>query len=928
LSFDSSCQSDLVKDQALPHFINHLTWGLGNTGGKRSERLIGESRYGRKLRPEDDAAEQRTMATFILSVICLNFDTGQNECRRLNLHLKCGELLGMMQTNNDDVCEQNQMWLCICLGRMCEGNAQSQRDCYAKNIHFRLFACLEDKCPAVRASAAYAIGLCIGLPSSYDEIGYSSMQTSSRRNFSSAPANPPPRQYQQQQGYPIGHMPEMMNDSRTRSRDYPIIYEDRHIIQSDVLAVQKLADGFDDASPSVRCEICLAIGCAVKKYLSAFAAVAHQMSRSCDTDSSTTSSFHMPLAFDEEKAVILRSVWSKLSDLRQYDAHPKVASVANSVVCYVNEHIFGIEQENSQQILKASQPTRNVMGSTTGSFDPAVERSQGMSPDEKDDVSRVSLRRNVSEYFSWRAATSVDSNDAVAIDKVSGRDNTLNADHQWQGQPQEIEKNSMHFDSYLKRFASTIPKSSFGAKKHSEFAEENVFSAVLENDPLSEIGAAKVYRMRRNTQYHDHGSKLSKEFEALSPKILEQNKPKPDSHDGFKNESPSPAAAEVEALVLSKKRDLHMKQCALLSSDGVATMTSLLNFHPYEPILAVCDGESCVSIWDYDENVKELSFHNGNSKTSRMTSMKWINEESESLLMTASDDGNIRIWDKVLQSDGSVNAAGCSLASAFCAGPDIQTVVEGKQGSGLVTEWQQYTGHLVVAGSFPSIKWFDLTTQQCVSKQASKNDSCVTTLTTAWDALTCTPNDVGCSGIGPSIVVAGYGDGSMKVFDCRTKSNDGPSLDTSQKNRRNRRMTSYSEHSSWIVNTFFTGFGGNWEIMSGCVAGDVKFWDLRYPYSVRTIDVQRSPMTALAGHARVPIFASGSHAQYIKICAYDGDALQVVRTHDQETKAGKIGQRIGPVSCLEFHPHRLLLAAGATDEFTSIFRAEYSTSRN
>mmetsp|Transcript_24182 Transcript_24182/g.37290 ORF Transcript_24182/g.37290 Transcript_24182/m.37290 type:complete len:88 (-) Transcript_24182:101-364(-) len=87
-------------------------------------------------------------------------------------------------------------------------------------------------------------------------------------------------------------------------------------------------------------------------------------------------------------------------------------------------------------------------------------------------------------------------------------------------------------------------------------------------------------------------------------------------------------------------------------------------------------------------------------------------------------------------------------------------------------------------------------------------------------------------------------------------------------------------------------------------------------------------MTALAGHARVPIFASGSHAQYIKICAYDGDALQVVRTHDQETKAGKIGQRIGPVSCLEFHPHRLLLAAGATDEFTSIFRAEYSTSRN
>lgn len=832
LSFDSSCQSDLVKDQALPHFINHLTWGLGNTGEKRSERLIGESRYGHRLRPEDDAAEQRTMATFILSVICLNFETGQNECRRLSLHLKCGELLGLMQTNNIDVCEQNQMWLCICLGRMCEGNAQSQRDCYAKNIHIRLFACLGDKCPAVRAAAAYALGLFIGLPSSNDEASCNSVPASSRRSFASAPANPPPRQYQQQQGYSIAHMPELTNDLRTRSRDYPMIYEDRHIIQSDILAVQKLSEAFGDASPSVRCELCLAIGCAVKKYLSAFSAIAHQMSRSCDSESSlTTSNFHMPLAFDEEKAVTLRSVWGKLIDLRQHDAHPKVSSVANSVVCYVNEHIFGIEQENSQQSMKGSHSVRSVMGSTTGSLDQTVEKSQNMPSNEKDDVSRASLRRNVSEYFSWRAATSADNKEAGSmVDTVSKSTNTLDTDQRWRGPSQEMDKNAMFIDGYFKQL-STIPKSSFGAKKHSEFVEENNFSTVLENDPLSEIGAARVYRMRRNTQYHNHGSKLSKEFEVLWPKILEQNKPKSDSHDNFKSESsPSPAAAGMEALVLSKKKDLHMKQCALLSSDGVATMTSLLNFHPYEPVLAVCDGESCVSIWDYDDSVKELSFHNGNSKSSRMTSMKWINEQSESLLMTASDDGNIRIWDKVLQSDGSINAAGCILASAFCAAPDIQSVVEGKQGSGIVTEWQQYNGHLVVAGSSPSIRWFDLTTQQCVSKQNSKIGSCVTTLTTAWDALSCTPNDIGCSGIGPSIVVAGYGDGSMKVFDCRTNSNSGPSLKTSQNNRRNRRMTNYSEHSSWIVNTFFTGFGGNWEIMSGCVAGDVKFWDLRSPF--------------------------------------------------------------------------------------------------
>ena len=84
--------------------------------------------------------------------------------------------------------------------------------------------------------------------------------------------------------------------------------------------------------------------------------------------------------------------------------------------------------------------------------------------------------------------------------------------------------------------------------------------------------------------------------------------------------------------------------------------------------------------------------------------------------------------------------------------------------------------------------------------------------------------------------------------------------------------------------------------------------------SLRTLDVQRSPMTALASHPSIPLLATGSHAQFIKILALDGDTLQVIRYHEEIA-----GQRIGPVSCLCFHPHMPLLAAGATDEIISLY---------
>ena len=63
--------------------------------------------------------------------------------------------------------------------------------------------------------------------------------------------------------------------------------------------------------------------------------------------------------------------------------------------------------------------------------------------------------------------------------------------------------------------------------------------------------------------------------------------------------------------------------------------------------------------------------------------------------------------------------------------------------------------------------------------------------------------------------------------------------------------------------------------------------------------------------------ASGTSQQQVKVYTNDGQALSTIRYHD-----GFLGQRIGPISSLAFHPHEMLMAVGSTDSLVSIFSSE------
>jgi len=330
----------------------------------------------------------------------------------------------------------------------------------------------------------------------------------------------------------------------------------------------------------------------------------------------------------------------------------------------------------------------------------------------------------------------------------------------------------------------------------------------------------------------------------------------------------------------------------------------MLDFHPYEDFLMSCCEGNNIAMWDTNSGQKKVEFQNGNPKSSRLTTSTWVNEESSSLFLVGSDDGTVRLWGDLVEKYGESTP---TLVSSFLAN---------KRPKGrLICEWQQFSGSLLAGGGGPTIDCWDLGAEKELLRLPTDagSETSVTALTTAWDfdSLGMDPSPKGYKGIGPDVFAAGMSNGNIKLFDLRSNR----PVSTMQTPRRTRFPT-YSEHKTWVVSTSFTTYGGRYELVSGDTNGTIKVWDLRMSSSIRTIEAQRNPvMTALAVHKQIPIVATGSGGQFLKILTFDGETLQAIRNHESRSN-----YRIGPVSCLAFHQYKPILASGATDSLIGLYR--------
>ncbi|XP_064606975.1 LOW QUALITY PROTEIN: regulatory-associated protein of mTOR-like [Liolophura sinensis] len=302
-----------------------------------------------------------------------------------------------------------------------------------------------------------------------------------------------------------------------------------------------------------------------------------------------------------------------------------------------------------------------------------------------------------------------------------------------------------------------------------------------------------------------------------------------------------------------------------------------IKFHGYEPHLAVADREG-VSIWDWESGTKLSYLQNDNPKHSKITCMEYMNAHDIPLLMCGSDDGTVRVWRNFVRDSGEAK----ELVTSFQALSDMLPL---SRGAGMVADWEQGSGILLTSGDVRIVRVWDTSKEMKVQDIPTGADSCVSSLA--------------CDSLGRSLLIAGCGDGTVRLFDRRMAPAEC-------------RVMTMREHNGWVVKTYLQR-GTEGKIISASVSGDVRFWDPRFTESIKTITFQQG-MTSLEIHPYADVLACGSVNQYITVFNQSGDTLSTMKYHE-----GFMGQRIGPISCMAFHPHRVKLGAASTDSFISVY---------
>ena len=303
------------------------------------------------------------------------------------------------------------------------------------------------------------------------------------------------------------------------------------------------------------------------------------------------------------------------------------------------------------------------------------------------------------------------------------------------------------------------------------------------------------------------------------------------------------------------------------------TQPKLLKFTQFEKWISVVDERDNVTTFDWGKNKELCKFSNGNPFGTKITDVKFLNEDHVPLLMSGSSDGVIKIYKNFNDIEN------CLLLTSWRALNDIMLT---PRSVGLISEWQQSRGTLLVTGDVKVIKVWDAPREKCVMDIPIRSTSQITTLTSDQ--------------VGGNIVIAGFQDGSMRVYDRRLEGKDSlvkvykPSTFAEKSPLRNVHMQR----------------GGMRELVSGNSSGLVQLWDIRQDSPIVRFRAFEKTMTTAFIHEHAPIIACASK----EVDMYTTSGTRVSRI----SNSGFISTLHGGtrnnmyINSLTLHPHRMMMA--------------------
>ncbi|XP_035381516.1 regulatory-associated protein of mTOR isoform X6 [Electrophorus electricus] len=844
LAVDSSCQADLVKDNGHKYFLSVL-----------ADPYM--------------PAEHRTMAVFILAVIVNNYNTGQEACLQGNLISICLEQLS-------DPHPLLRQWVAICLGRIWQ-NFDSARWCGVRDsAHEKLYSLLSDPIPEVRCAAVFALGTFVG-------------NSAERTDHSTT----------------IDHNVAMM-----------------------------LAQLINDGSPVVRKELVVALSHLVVQYESNFCTVALQFMEeeknyAVPSPGNTTEPGNLTPVRDGPTLPRLRPVNSYTNIRAATTARNLNKSLQN-----LNLNEEGGPVTFSPGNLSASSSASSTLGSPDNdeyllSFETIDKMRRVSSYSSLNSLIGVSFNSVYTQI--WRVLLHLAADPFPEVSDLAMKVlNSIAYKATMNTRPQKI------LDSGSLTQSAPASPTSKGTLIHQAGASHGanrclsrcsgsppipgVSSSSLTNEvpkpPTREAPPSRppyTPTLGNQAPPHSHQFSRTRKMFDKGPDQMAEDGDEATAHRNFISVALQtglcdwsakyfaqpvmkiPEEHDLESQVRKEREWRFLRNAGVrrhsqrITQRGIARLDdqifinrnpgvpSVVKFHPFNPCIAVADKDS-ICFWDWEKGERLDYFYNGNPRYTRITAMEYLNGHDCSLLLTATDDGALRIWK---------NFADQRNPEMVTAWQGLSDMLPTTRGAGMVVDWEQETGLLMTSGDVRVIRIWDTEREMKVQDIPTGADSCVT-------SLSCDPQR--------SLVVAGLGDGSVRVYDRRMAPNEC-------------RVMTYREHGAWVVKAHVQR-ETNGEIVSVSVNGDVRFFEARTPDSVNVLQTVKG-LTALDIHPQANLFACGSMNQFIAVYNSNGDVISNIKYYD-----GFMGQRIGAISCLAFHPYWPHLAVGSNDYYMSIYSAE------
>ncbi|KAF7347293.1 Target of rapamycin complex 1 subunit mip1 [Mycena venus] len=302
-------------------------------------------------------------------------------------------------------------------------------------------------------------------------------------------------------------------------------------------------------------------------------------------------------------------------------------------------------------------------------------------------------------------------------------------------------------------------------------------------------------------------------------------------------------------------------------------------FHSYDKHLFIANENDVVSVWDWSQRRRLNSFHNV------------INQDVGGIILTGSSDGVVRLYRNY---DPAVDQGPVQMVSAFRG---LTELVNIHQGAGVVMDWKQSAGILLVGGDSRTIKVWDAQTETPTLDLDTNSESPVT-------AIVCDME--------PSqIFAASFANGEVKLFDRRME-------------EENSVVRKFVEHESWVQNVRWHPAARS-QFLSASLDGKVKLWDLRGPDScAQTWDLLPDGLSAFDCHPTTGVFAATSaisprawKSQRVTVQSLKEDAtlssFNVSTGLTAPLPRGLLSSFVRRPSSLAFHPLEMLYGVGEPD---------------